>query len=153
MHNDCPRNSKYAPHYSKYTKYEYEGTTKIGGKQRDISRTVYQRNDIDWFQIDVNTNMTNWQLIKKGYAPYARDGSRIELHHLLQVEPGNMVEIPGSLHDKYTKQLHGMVEYGGSFRNNPVLEKQYNNFRKKYWKQRYNDLTKTALIAYIFAIT
>ena len=143
VHNDCP--------YSKYTKYEYEGTTKVDGVKRDISRTVYQRNDIDWFQRN-SKGITNLELMKNGKAPYARDGSQIELHHLLQVEPGTMVEIPGSLHDKYTKQLHGLVENGGSFRNNPILDKQYTNFRAKYWRQRYKQVS-AAYIAYFFIMT
>lgn len=45
-------------------------------------------------------------------APYANDGTKIELHHLLQEESGSMVEIPASLHDKYYKVLHGLVGDG-----------------------------------------
>ncbi|QCT01648.1 hypothetical protein E6C60_0928 [Paenibacillus algicola] len=33
-----------------------------------------------------------------------------------------MVEIPASMHDEYNKILHGLVENGGSFRNDPVLK-------------------------------
>lgn len=51
-----------------------------------------------------------------------------------------MVEIPASLHDKYAKALHGLVGDGESFRNNPDLEKQYNNFRTKYWRWRAKNL-------------
>ena len=36
----------------------------------------------------------------------------MELRHLLQQEPGPMVEIPASLHDKYYKTLHGLVGDG-----------------------------------------
>ena len=124
----------------RYSKTYYEGTTKVGGQINDISRTVYQRNDIDWNRIDPATGLTNKQLAQAGSAPYANDGTKIELHHLLQQEPGPMVEIPASLHDKYYKTLHGLVGDGESFRNNPNLEKQYNNFRAKYWRWRAKNL-------------
>ncbi|HBI03771.1 MAG TPA: hypothetical protein DDY49_07055, partial [Paenibacillaceae bacterium] len=32
-----------------------------------------------------------------------------------------MVEIPGSLHQEYSKILHGLKENGESFRNDPIL--------------------------------
>ncbi len=125
---------------SRYSKTYYEGTTKVGGQINDISRTVYQRNDIDWNRVDPATGLTNKQLAQAGSAPYANDGTKMELHHLLQQEPGPMVEIPASLHDKYYKTLHGLVGDGESFRNNPRLEKQYNNFRAKYWRWRAKNL-------------
>ena len=37
---------------------------------------------------------------------------------------------------EYSKQLHGLSGKGESFRNDKLLEKQYNNFRKAYWKWR-----------------
>lgn len=79
-------------------------------------------------------------IMNGGNATYAVDGSRIELHHLLQKEPDPMVEISANLHDKYSKQLHGLVNDGGSFRNDSIPEKQYNNFRSKYWRNRYKNL-------------
>lgn len=48
-------------------------------------------------------------------------GTRIELHHLIQKEPGSMVELPNSMHKEYDRILHGLAENGGSFRNDPVL--------------------------------
>ena len=65
-------------------------------------------------------------MAQAGSEPYANDGTKIELHHLLQQEPGPMVEIPASLHDKYYKTLHGLAGDGENFRNIPDLEKQYN---------------------------
>ena len=121
----------------RYSKTYYEETTKVGGQINDISRTVHQRNDIDWNRIDPATGLTNKQLAQAGSAPYANDGTKIELHHLLQQEPGPMVEIPASLH---YMTLHGLVGDGESFRNNPDLEKQYNNFRAKYWRWRAKNL-------------
>ncbi|MFC7393061.1 HNH/ENDO VII family nuclease [Scopulibacillus cellulosilyticus] len=74
---------------------------------------------------------------------YRKDGNVIELHHLIQREPGSMVELPKILHREYTEILHGLVENGGSFRRNPLLTKQYANFRSKYLKWRAKDFEKS----------
>ncbi|EIT87216.1 YobL, partial [Fictibacillus macauensis ZFHKF-1] len=118
--------------YKNYKDVEYTGRTKVNGEVRDISRRVFQRLDIDYMRIDPKTGKTNLQLMKKGRAPIWQDGTAIELHHLIQREPGSMVELPGTMHKEYYKILHGLVENGGSFRNDPVLKKQYENFRSKY---------------------
>ncbi|WP_260485346.1 HNH/ENDO VII family nuclease [Listeria booriae] len=125
-----------------YKAFDIEGKVKVGGKEVDISRRVYQT-DIDFDYVSKNPKakgMTNGELMKKGRAPYIIDAngneSLVELHHLIQKEPGSMVEISEMAHDTYSKQLHGLVEDGASFRNNPDLEKQYNNFRSNYWKWR-----------------
>ncbi|WP_346772049.1 MULTISPECIES: HNH/ENDO VII family nuclease [Bacillus] len=33
-----------------------------------------------------------------------------------------------------------MIKTGESFQNNPILEKQYNNFKKNYWKSRAQEI-------------
>ena len=86
--------------------------------------------------IDPDTGATNLQRASKGRPPLGSDGNSIQLHHVTQQEPGAMVEILESTHQKYKKQLHGLVGSGESFRNNTVLDKQYNNFRSSYWKWR-----------------
>ncbi|MFJ6413360.1 T7SS effector LXG polymorphic toxin [Terribacillus saccharophilus] len=131
--------------YKNYRPVEYNGTTKVNGEVRDISRRVFQRLDLDYKRIDLDTGMTNYQLMKKGRSPIWEDGTVIELHHLIQREPGSMVEIPASMHDEYNKILHGLVENGGSFRNDPVLKKQYDNFRSKYWRWRAKQIDKSEL--------
>ena len=55
----------------------------------------------------------------------------MNLHHILGKEPGPMVELVSSTHKQYHKQIHGLIENGGSFR-----DRQYNKFRKEYWKLR-----------------
>ena len=127
------------PLEKKYTPVEYKGTVNIKGNVRDVSRRVYQRNDIDW-DLEIIPGVTNRDLALKGQSPYANDRTLIELHHLTQREPGAMVEIPASTHDKYSGILHGLVENGKSFRRNPVLNKQYNNFRRKYWRWRVKNI-------------
>ncbi|OYD09936.1 hypothetical protein CHM34_00010 [Paludifilum halophilum] len=122
-----------------YTPVQFQGTVKVGGKTRDVSRRVYQRKGIDWNAVD-DEGLTNLQRMKKGRPPIGPDGKQIELHHVIQKEAGPMVEIMELTHDQYHKQLHKLVEDGNSFRNDPVLSKQYDNFRRKYWRWRYKQV-------------
>src|SRR5690625_32868 len=131
--------------YKNYKAIEYNGTTKINGEVRDTSRRVYQRLDIAYERVDPRTGKSNYQLMKSGRPPIWKDGTKIELHHLIQREPGSMVEIPSSMHKEYDRILHRLVENGGSFRNNPVLKKQYENFRSKYWRWRAKQIDKAEL--------
>jgi A nuclease of the HNH/ENDO VII superfamily with conserved LHH len=96
--------------------------------------------DIDYERVDPKTGKTNLQLMKRGRPPIWKDGTKIELHHLIQREPGAMVELPSSMHKEYDRILHGLVENGGSFRNDPVLKKQYSNFRLKNWRWRAKEI-------------
>ncbi|QHM79262.1 Ribonuclease YobL [Bacillus velezensis] len=91
--------------------------------------------DIDMNQ-KTEFGVTNHQLMKNGNAPYAKDGTQINLHHLIQEEPGPMLEIPHSLHTKYSDVIHKLKTDGESFRNDKVLKAQYESFRKRYWKWR-----------------
>jgi hypothetical protein len=91
------------------------------------NRTVYRRDDLfDW-------TPSNIDLMKKGRAPRDRNGKAVQLHHLLQEEPGSLAEISEDLHRKVAHKLRGK---GQSFRNNPALKSQYKNFREEYWKSR-----------------
>nr|WP_236823059.1 T7SS effector LXG polymorphic toxin [Bhargavaea massiliensis] len=128
--------------YKNYRAVEYIGKTKVNGEVKDISRRIFQRLDIDYKKVDPETGKTNYQLMKSGRPPIWKDGTRIELHHLIQREPGSMVELPQSMHKEYDRILHGLVENGGSFRNDPVLKKQYENFRTKYWRWRAKEIDK-----------
>lgn len=116
---------------------QYEGTVTVGGVERDVSRRVYQRNDIDFDYRDA-TGRTNLQRMKNGDAPIGSDGRPVQLHHVLQKESGPMAEVREVTHTEYHRTLHGLVDSGGSFRNNKDLERQYANFKKKYWRWRAN---------------
>ena len=119
-----------------YNSVEYKGTVKVNGEIKDVSRKVYQRNDIDFNYFDETTGLTNLERMQAGKPPIGSDGNPVQLHHILQKEVGPMVEIREITHQEYYSQLHGLIEDGASFRNNPVLNKQYNNFRRSYWKWR-----------------
>ncbi|MFC0271737.1 HNH/ENDO VII family nuclease [Metabacillus herbersteinensis] len=92
--------------YKNYESVDYIGETKVSDEIRNIIRRVYQRLDIDLNRIDSKTGKTNLELMKKGRSPIWKDGTTIELHHLIQREPGSMIVIPASMHDEYTKILH-----------------------------------------------
>ncbi|WP_245595280.1 hypothetical protein [Fictibacillus gelatini] len=66
--------------YKNYKAVDYTGKKKINGEERDISRRVFQRIDIDYKRIDPDTGMTNFQLMKKGRAPIWKDETVIEYH-------------------------------------------------------------------------
>ena len=124
-----------------YTPVEYKGTVKVNGEVKDVSRRVYQRNDINTNYYDETTGLTNLERMQAGKPPIGTDGNPVELHHVLQQEAGPMAELREITHQQYYSQLHGLVENGASFRNNPLLNKQYNNFRYNYWKWRASLIT------------
>ncbi len=119
----------------KYSAVEIDGKVKVKGEVRDVSRRVYTLKDIDINQ-KTPRGKTNLELMKDGKSPYAKDGTQINLHHLIQEESGTLLEIPNSLHTKYSDVIHGIKGNGESFRNDVYLEKQYNNFKTRYWKWR-----------------
>ena len=119
-----------------FTPVKYEGTVKVNGTERDVSRKVYQRNDINFNYVDKDTGETNLQRMLRGNAPIGRDGRPLELHHILQKEVGPMVEIHEVTHKEYKKILHGLKGSGDSFRNDKDLDSQYRNFKRAYWKWR-----------------
>ena len=119
-----------------FTPVRFEGTVKVNGAERDVSRRVYQRNDINFNYVDKDTGQTNLQRMLKGNAPYGRDGKPLELHHILQKEVGPMVEIHETTHQEYKRILHVLRSSGESFRNDKELDSQYRNFKRTYWKWR-----------------
>lgn len=126
----------------KYGAFEVKGKVKASGKTKDVSRRVYTLKDIDINKVDTESGKTNLQLMKKGDAPFANDGTKINLHHLIQEEPGTMVEIPASVHQNNKKVLHGLKKGGESFRNDKELRNQYKSFQRRYWKWRASQFEK-----------
>ena len=131
-----------ATNNSLFQRIYFEGTVKVGDTERDVSRRVYQRSDIDFNYIYTKTGKSNLELMLEGKAPIGNDGKPVQLHHILQKEIGPMVEVREMTHQEYKRILHGLVENGDSFRNDTTLNKQYNNFRKKYWRWRAEEYLK-----------
>lgn len=119
-----------------FRRVQYSGSVVVDGVTIDVSRRVYQRNDIDFEYYHEKSKSTNLQRMLEGKAPIGNDGKPVQLHHILQQEIGPVVEIREITHQEYKRALHGLVGKGNSFRNNPRLLKQYNNFRGTYWKWR-----------------
>ena len=69
-----------------FSPVKYEGTVKVNGKVRDVSRKVYQRNDIDFSYFDEITGLTNLERMQAGKPPIGTDGHAIQLHHIIQKE-------------------------------------------------------------------
>ncbi|MEC0497005.1 T7SS effector LXG polymorphic toxin [Bacillus glycinifermentans] len=127
----------------KYNAVEVKGKVKPKGNLKDVDRRIYQLKNIDFNKKHPNKNITNLELMKSGKAPIGEDGRPINLHHLIQKEPGTMLEILHTTHKKYHKVLHQLVEKGDSFRNNPELQQQYDSFRRKYWMWRAEQYEKS----------
>lgn len=124
----------------RYTAYEITGTVVAKNEVRDISRRVYRLNDIDWDFVPTikgkKNTKTNLELALSGKSPYAKDNTQIVLHHSTQREPGTMIEVRGSKHVELNSILHGTINNGDSFRNDDILDRQYDNFRYNYWISR-----------------
>lgn len=125
-----------------FTRTQYHGTVTVDGIEKDVSRRVYQRNDIDFDRIDVDSGLTNLQRMQMGKAPIGNDGSPVHLHHVLQKESGPMAEVREVTHEEYHHALHGLIADGSSFRQDESLKKQYDNFRRKYWRWRAGEVRK-----------
>jgi RHS repeat-associated protein len=69
-------------------------------------RKVFQRNELfDPNHIDA-FGRSNIQRMQKGNAPIGKDGFDVNLHHLIQDEPGSMAELLRSFHSKNDRVLH-----------------------------------------------
>lgn len=105
----------------------------------DLNQTALNSPSFDRLKGMINNGATNLDLMKAGYAPFGPGGKQLNLHHILGEEPGPMVELSASTHQAYYKQLHGLIEDGTSFRNDPVAARGYDKFRRNYWKTRAED--------------
>lgn len=77
------------------------------------------------------------QCYEKGIRIYMENmGNKYFALNLLQEEPGALLEIPSDKHKD--KNLHGLKRPGESFRNDEILKKQFNNFKRQYWEWRLN---------------
>jgi hypothetical protein len=104
-------------------------------------RRVYQRNDLfDPHAVDAN-GMTNVERMKKGRPPIGHDGESVNLHHMIQKEPGTLAEVGGRFHSVNKKNLHGLVESKRSFRyskdgKTTDAEKAFKRYSYQYWQDR-----------------
>lgn len=97
---------------------------------------VYQRPDL----IDPNLSqggLSNLQRMQNGLAPFARDGSKIVLHHMLQTMEGPIAEVTDTFHRIYSKTIHinpNTIPSG-------IDRFAFNLWRAEYWMERAKDFS------------
>ena len=97
---------------------------------------VYQRNDLfDPNRVDVDSGLTNRQLMRNGYAPYGADGKKIVLHHITQTQGGAIAEIGQQFH----RQNFGTIHINTGRLPSGINRSQFDRWRAKYWENRAND--------------
>ena len=109
-----------------------------------MGRRVYQRNDqFDINRVDKN-GRTNLQRMQRGNAPLDDTGKPIQLHHMTQEEfrrdgsLGSLAEVTTDFHQQNYRRLHTEIGEGArpSYRNDPIQDRNYENYRGAYWRQR-----------------
>lgn len=127
--------SNYSPEVNAYINSveELEIYQKAGLEEVQINgRTCLIRSDIDMDQVVDDFGMTNADLIKEGYAPFYKNGHRIELHHIGQKNDAPLAELTFEEHrssDTYSI-LHDTSKESEINRND------FSDEREAYWKSR-----------------
>lgn len=118
------KNSKWESQY--WTKnVEFEG------------RKVYQRDDLIDPNFKGTDGKTNLERMQSGLAPIGPDGKSIELHHMLQTDPGPIAEVTSTFHREYFDALH--INIPSSEFPSGIDRNIFGAWRKQYWKFRAND--------------
>jgi RHS repeat-associated protein len=99
-----------------------------------LGRRVYQQK-IHWHLKD-HRGLTGLQRAKQGRPPVGLDGLAMNLHHILQEEPGPMAEVTATAHRKGDGLLHRLIARGYSFRKNTELNERAIDYQREYWKWR-----------------
>ncbi len=100
--------------------------------------TFHQRDGlIDPWHVDTN-GRTNLERMLRGNAPIGPDGESVELHHLVQEDPGPLVEVSAELHRRESGVLHTSGPGLGDRREH------FNHFRSNvYWPARACDILES----------
>lgn len=56
--------------YQFFIPVQFDGTVYVNGKKMDVSRKVYQRQDIDFHYVDFESGLSNLDRMKKGRRAY-----------------------------------------------------------------------------------
>lgn len=98
---------------------------------------MYQRDDLfDPMYVDLDSGMTNLELMKKGNAPKGIDGESVNLHHSIQADDSPIVELSKTMHIQYSNLIH----INPSTIPSGVDRSAFDNWRKKYWRARARDI-------------
>ena len=127
--------SSYSPEVNSYINSveELEIYQKAGLEEVQINgRTCLIRSDIDMDQVVDDFGMTNADLIKEGYAPFDKNGHRIELHHIGQKDDAPLAELTFEEHrssDTYSI-LHD------TSKESEINRSDFSGEREAHWKSR-----------------
>lgn len=75
----------------------------------------------------------NLQLMEQGNAPIGYDGLAVNLHHVLQSDSGNLMELTQTIHKQYDKQLH--INKGSGIPSG-INRSSFGVMKRAYWKKR-----------------
>ena len=117
---------------------QYEIYKKADLHEEEVNGRKCLVKNIDMDYVDPKTGKTNRELMADGKSPIdSNTGEKIELHHMNQDHDGPFAELcENSEHgDGNHSTLHPKSE--NSWRNDPELNKQYNNVDKpSHWEER-----------------
>lgn len=101
-----------------------------------LGYTVRQRDSlVEPFRVANDGRLNIQRMMHAGLAPVGPDGQPVNLHHLLQEQPGPLAELSGSLHQRETAALH--------FADEGLTKKEreeFEEFRRNYWRARAYDI-------------
>lgn len=121
VHNTCAKET------AKNTASNYWSKAKeVAGKK------VYQRDDLIDPDLVDGRGRTNLQRMEKGLAPIGPDGKSINLHHMTQTDDSAIAEVSASFHQRFSKIIH----INPSSMASGIDRKNFNKWRKQYWKER-----------------
>lgn len=88
--------------------------------------------NFDIIELDAMTpdGVTNRELMKRGRAPYGRDGYKIHLHHENQKPDGNLHAMTQTYHNNHSKELHPF----GNRRPSQIDRGAFRNYRESFWR-------------------
>lgn len=127
--------SNYSPEVNAYINSveELEIYQKAGLEEVQINgRTCLIRSDIDMDQEVDEFGMTNADLIKEGYAPFDKNGHRIELHHIGQKDDAPLAELKFEEHR--SSETYSILH--DTSKESEINRSEFNNEREAHWKSR-----------------
>lgn len=127
--------SNYTPEVNAYINSveELEIYQKAGLEEVQINgRTCLIRSDIDMDQEVDEFGMTNADLIKEGYAPFDKNGHRIELHHIGQKDDAPLAELKFEEHR--SSETYSILH--DTSKESEINRSEFNNEREAHWKSR-----------------
>lgn len=108
-------------HFSSYMFFTPKGS--------GIEQLILQCSSIDTGKKDLR-GRTNIDRMERGHAPLGSDSEPMELHHICQTN-GLLAELSNATHKRWYNVLHYNTKKTSS-----INRKEFNTFRREYWKVR-----------------